>query len=160
MISSYRIDPMQGRETIIGQANFSLKTIDDLTRTLIATASGIKVGAAMNDGGMAITRTSGNDQVLENDAAKICNDIGAGHVFVCLVEGAFPINLLNDLNNVHGVVNIFAATANPLDVLIYKTELGKAVVGVVDGKEPTAIESSEDKEHRKKVLKKFGYHLG
>ncbi|MCK4327482.1 MAG: adenosine monophosphate-protein transferase [Candidatus Diapherotrites archaeon] len=160
MIEAYHIEPTEARETIVGQGNFSLKTVDDLARALIATASGIKVGVAMNDGGMSITRTSGNDPVLEKDAGRICHDLGAGHAFVCLVEKAFPINLLNDLSHVHGVVTIFAATANPLDVLVYKTGLGKAVIGVVDGKAPTAIEEEPDKQRRKETLKKFGYHLG
>ena len=76
------------------------------------------------------------------------------------MEKAFPINLLNDLSRVNGVVNIFVATANPLDVLVYKTDLGKAVIGVVDGKSPALIETNEDKEKRKQALKKFGYAFG
>ncbi|MFC2175140.1 adenosine-specific kinase [archaeon] len=159
-MSVYHIDPVASRETIVGQGNFSLKTVDDLARALIATASGVKVGVAMNDGGLGITRTNGNDAALEKDAGRICHEIGAGHVFVCLVEKAFPINLLNDLFHVHGVVNIFAATANPLDILVFETEQGKAVLGAVDGRTPDKIETAEDKEKRKETLKRFGYPLG
>jgi len=160
MITPYHVEPVQGREFGVGQGNFSLKTVDDIARSLMATAPGIKVGVAMNDGGMRITRTSGNDPALEKEAGRVCHDIGAGHVFVCFVEKAFPINLLNDLLCVPGVVTIFAATANPVDVLLYETDLGRAVVGIVDGKKPEHIETPADKAKRKELMAKFGYPLG
>ncbi len=115
------IDLEKGQEIILGQANFSLKTTDDIARVLIASAPNIKVGTAMNDGGMKITRTSGNDDRLEKQAGELCHLLGAGHVFVCIIEGAFPVNVLNDLQNVHGVCSIYAATANPLQVITITT---------------------------------------
>jgi len=160
MITPYHVEPVQGRELVVGQGNFSLKTVDDIARSLMATAPGIKIGVAMNDGGTRITRTSGNDEKLEKEAGRVCHDIGAGHVFVCFLEKAFPINVLNDLLHVPGVVSIFAATANPVDVLIYETDLGRAVVGVVDGKKPQKIEDQADKAKRKELMAKFGYPLG
>ena len=91
----------KGQEVIVGQGNFSLKTTDDIARVMLTSAPNIKVGVAMNDGGMKITRSSGNDEKLEKKAAEICYRIGAGHVFVVILEGAFPVNVLNDLQHVH-----------------------------------------------------------
>ena len=160
MISAVQYKPKEGQAIIVGQGNFSLKTTDDLVRALISSAPGTKAGVAMNDGGMGITRKSGNDEKLTAEAAKVCHEVGAGHVFICIVEAAFPINFLNDLSRVYGVTNIFAATGNPVDILVYKTDLGNAVVGVVDGKAASSTETKQDIEERRKMLKDFGYHLG
>ena len=58
----------KGQEVIVGQGNFSLKTTDDIARVMLTSAPNIKVGVAMNDGGMKITRSSGNDEKLEKKA--------------------------------------------------------------------------------------------
>ena len=155
-----KIAPEKAQETILGQGNFSLKTTDDIARVLMASAPGIKAGVAMNDGGMKVTRTSGNDERLERRAAGICHKIGAGHLFVALIEGAFPVNVLNDLQNVNGVCNVYAATANPLEVVVVKTSQGKGIVAVVDGASPEKIEDSDAQGDRRELLKKIGYKLG
>ncbi|MCD6523315.1 MAG: adenosine monophosphate-protein transferase [Candidatus Diapherotrites archaeon] len=150
----------KGQEVIVGQGNFSLKTTDDIARVMLTSAPNIKVGVAMNDGGMKITRSSGNDEKLEKKAAEICYRIGAGHVFVVILEGAFPVNVLNDLQHVHGVCSIYAATANTLQLILVKTEQGKGIIGVVDGASPQSVEDEPTKEERRKLLRKIGYRLG
>ena len=159
-METYSINLSEGKECIIGQGNFSIKTVDDLARVLMTSASNIQVGVAMNDGGMEITRKSGNNKDLEQEAANIAYSLGAGHAFVIIIQGAYPVNVLNDLQNVHGVCHIYAASANPMDVLVHETSLGRAVVAVVDGKKPSSIESPEDTKTRRKTLKTIGYHLG
>jgi adenosine/AMP kinase len=157
---NYQIKSSEGEEVIIGQGNFSLKTVDDIVRVLQSSASGIKVGVAMNDGGMKITRTSGNNSDLEAKAGDVAFSIGAGHAFVAIFKGAYPVNILNDLMNVHGVCNIYVASANPLDVVIAETDQGRAIISVVDGFSAQNIEDDETKDKRRKLLKKIGYHLG
>ncbi len=149
-----------GIEVILGQGNFSLKTVDDIARVLIASAPNIKVGVAMNDGGMKITRTSGNDPDLEKLAGELAYLIGAGHLFVALIKEAYPLNILNDLKHVHGICKIFAASSNPLQVLVAETDQGRAVIGVVDGFRSDGIEDEETKKERRELLHKIGYHLG
>ncbi len=150
----------EGIEVIIGQGNFSLKTVDDIARALMTSSSKIKVGVAMNDGGMKITRTSGNDKDLEKQAGELAYLIGAGHVFVALIKDAYPVNILNDLKHVHGVCKIFAASANPMQVLVAETDQGRAVIGVVDGFKSESIEDEQTKVERRELLKKIGYNLG
>ena len=55
------------------------------------------------------------------------------------------------------VGNIFAATANPLKVIVAKTENGNAILGVSDGFSPLGIENEKDKEKRRKLLRGIGY---
>jgi len=134
--------------------------VDDIARVLMASASQIKVGVAMNDGGMRITRKSGNDKDLEDEAGNIAYSIGAGHLFVIVIKGAFPVNIINDLQNVHGVCSIYAASANPLEVLVHETSMGRAIMGVVDGHKAENVETPSDAKKRRQTLKKIGYHLG
>ncbi len=149
-----------GIEAIIGQGNFSLKTVDDIARALMVSSSKIKVGVAMNDGSMKITRTSGNDETLEKLAGELAYTIGAGHVFIALIKDAYPINILNDLKHVHGVCHIFAASSNPLQVLVAGTDQGRVVIGVVDGYSSEGIEDDKTKTERRELLHKIGYNLG
>ncbi|MCD4739990.1 adenosine-specific kinase [archaeon] len=159
-MDSYVIDLSEGKECIVGQGNFSLKTVDDIARVLMTSASKIRVGVAMNDGGMRITRKSGNDPDLALEATNIAQSVGAGHLFVILIKDAYPVNILNDLQNVHGVCNIYAASANPLELIVHETSLGRAIIGVVDGHRSEGAESPEDSKKRRQTLKKIGYHLG
>lgn len=154
------IDLEKEEECIVGQGNFSMKTVDDIARVLMTSASEIKVGVAMNDGGMKITRVSGNDDKLKQKAAEKAHEIGAGHAFIVLIKGAFPVNILNDLMNVHGVCNIYGASANDMEVLLAETDQGKGVIGVVDGRDSTEIEDEDTVKERRKTLKNIGYHLG
>jgi len=64
---------------------------------------------------------------------------------------------LNNLKQIPEVVNIFCATANPTEVVLLESDLGRAVLGVVDGSSPTRIETEEDIANRKSFLRKIGY---
>ncbi|TFG60013.1 MAG: adenosine monophosphate-protein transferase, partial [Spirochaetales bacterium] len=65
--------------------------------------------------------------------------------------------VLNQIKNCQEVARIFAATANPLQVLTAETAQGRGIVGVVDGSSPAGVESQADKTDRKLMLRKFGY---
>lgn len=85
--------------------------------------------------------------------------LGAGHSFVILLKNAYPINVLSRIRNVSEVVNIYAATANPLQVVLAETEQGRGILGVVDGSLPKGIEKEKDVEERKQFLRRIGYKL-
>ena len=57
------------------------------------------------------------------------------------------------------VCNIFCATANPVQVLVAETELGRGVLGVVDGLPPAGVETDDDIVERKHLLRAIGYKL-
>jgi adenosine/AMP kinase len=58
------------------------------------------------------------------------------------------------------VVRVFAATANPLSVIVAEQDDQRGIVGVLDGQKPLGVEAEEDIRWRKDILRRFGYKLG
>ncbi|MCD6220207.1 hypothetical protein J7K43_07485, partial [Candidatus Calescamantes bacterium] len=85
--------------------------------------------------------------------------IGAGHIFLIILEDAYPINVLNAIKMVPEVCRIFCATANPVEVIVAETEQGRGILGVVDGMKPKGIEGEEGIKWRKEILRKLGYKV-
>ena len=143
---------------IIGQSHF-IKTVEDLYEALITSSPGIKFGIAFNEAsGDRLIRSDGNDEELTKKSIEFAEKIGAGHSFVILLKNGYPINILNRIKQVMEVVNIYAATANPLKVLIYDDgNEGRAIVGVIDGKKPLGIETEKDKKKTRDLLRDIGY---
>jgi len=54
---------------------------------------------------------------------------------------------------------IYCATANPTQVIVAQTDLGRGVLGVVDGASPLGVETDTDIAWRKDLLRKLGYKL-
>jgi hypothetical protein len=74
-----------------------------------------------------------------------------------MMKGAFPINVLNAVKGHPAVCRVYAASENPLEALVGTTELGRAILGVVDGTPVTAIEDESQRVERKEILKTLGY---
>ena len=148
-----------GVEFIIGQGNFSIFTVDDLAKTLLTCVAGIKVGVAMNEAKPKLTRVAGNDERLKNLAANAALQIGAGHIFVIMMRGAFPINVLNSIKEHPAVCTVYGASENPFQVIVVKTDLGNSVIGIVDGTSAEKIEDKSMKRERRELLEKIGYKV-
>lgn len=145
---------------ILGQAHF-IKTVEDVHEALVTAVPGIEFGLAFCEAsGPALIRTSGTDEELVNLATAAAEGIGAGHAFVIMLGNVFPINVLNAIKRVPEVVHLFCATANPVQVILAETEIGRAILGVVDGVSPKGVEGPEQVEERIQLLRKFGYKLG
>ncbi|NJF25861.1 adenosine-specific kinase [Thermococcus sp. Bubb.Bath] len=153
------IEKPDGAEVVIGQGNFSIFTVDDLARALLTAVPGIKFGIAMNEAKPQLTRYTGNDEELEKFAAKNAVKIGAGHVFVIMMKDAFPINVLNTVKNHPAVAMVYGASENPFQVIVAETDLGRSVLGVVDGKAANKIETDEQKAERRELVEKIGYKI-
>lgn len=142
---------------VVGQAHF-IKTAEDLYETVVSSSPAMKFGLAFCEAsGACKVRLEGNDEDLKKLAAQAALDIGAGHVFVIMIRNGFPINILNQVKNVVEVCGIFAATANPLEVVVADSGTGRGVLGVIDGLKPKGIESDTDIAWRKDFLRKIGY---
>jgi adenosine/AMP kinase len=142
---------------IIGQSHF-IKTVEDIYEAVVSTASQAKFGLAFNESsGACLIRSDGNDEALRETAIRNARTLAAGHVFVLMLQNAFPINLLNALRNVPEVCSIFCATANPVQVVLAKSEQGQGVLGVIDGSSPRGVEGEEDVAWRHDLLRKIGY---
>ncbi len=144
---------------ILGQSHF-IKTVEDLYEALVNGVPGIKFGLAfVESSGVCKVRSEGNDPELKKLAQDNALEIGAGHSFIVLIKDAFPINVLNAIKVIPEVCAIYCASANPAQVIIAETDMGRGILGVIDGAKPKGIETSEDIIWRKEFLRKVGYKL-
>lgn len=144
---------------IIGQSHF-VKTVEDLHEALVGSSPHLRFGVAFCEAsGPCLVRRSGNDPELVDLAVRNAEAIGAGHVFVILLREGFPVNVLNQVKQVPEVCTVFCATANRVEVLVAETDLGRGVVGVVDGLPPAGVETDQDEADRKALLRAIGYKL-
>lgn len=145
---------------VFGMAHF-IKTVEDLYEALVNAVPNIKFGLGFcESSGPCLIRHEGNDQELRKLAAKKALEIGCGHSFIIFMKNAYPINLLDKIKRVPEVCTVYAATANPLEIIIAETEQGRGVIGVVDGSKSKGIETEQDMKARKTFLRKIGYKLG
>ncbi|MHA1380026.1 MAG: adenosine-specific kinase [Candidatus Helarchaeota archaeon] len=154
------IDKGKEQQIICGQGNFSIYTVDNIFRTLLTTTPDIKCGVAMNEAEPKLVRFNGNDSSCTEFATKNALKIGASHIFVIVMENAYPINVLSALKNVPGVCSVYIATANPTQIIVAETNLGRSIIGVVDGQAVDKIETEEQRNQRRELVKKIGYILG
>lgn len=156
-LESVRMEIPADANIIVGQTHF-IKTAEDMYEAVVNTVPQAKFGLAFNEAsGPCLTRAEGNDDELRAAAIRNAQALGAGHVFVLILRNAYPINLLNTLQNIPEVCSIFCATANPLEVIVARTQQGRGVMGVIDGNSPKGIEGSADVTTRKEFLRKIGY---
>ncbi len=142
---------------ILGQSHF-IKTVEDLYEVVVTTVPQAKFGLAFNESsGPCLTRAEGNDEQLKTAAIRNAQALGSGHVFVLLVRDAYPINLLGRVRDTAEVCSIFCATANPVEVVVARSEQGRGVLGVIDGSSPRGVESPADVAARQQLLRKIGY---
>ncbi len=152
-----KIDIPPDTNLIFGQSHF-IKTVEDLYEALITGCPGLKFGVAFCEASQKrLIRTDGNSEEMIEAAATAAFDVACGHTFFIYMREGFPINVLGRVKNVDEVCRIFCATANPLEVLVVETRLGRGVLGVVDGETPVGIESDADKQERIEFLRKIGY---
>lgn len=152
-----KIEKPEDCNIILGQTHF-IKTVEDIYEAIVNTNPNAKFGIGFCEAsGECLVRSEGNDKNLENLAAKNALNLSCGHSFIVILKNAFPINVLNAIKNVPEVCKIYAATANPLEVIIAETEQGRGILGVIDGFKIKGIETEEDKEKRKKFLRNIGY---
>jgi uncharacterized protein len=144
---------------ILGQAHF-IKTVEDLHETLAQSSAALRFGVAFcESSGPRLVRRSGNDDDLVQLAVAAAQQVGAGHCFVIMLREGFPVSVLNGIKMVSEVCRIYCATANPVEVVVAETDAGRGILGVVDGGAPLGVESEEDVQARKSLLRQFGYKL-
>ena len=160
-LKTVKIDKPEAVNFILGQSHF-IKTVEDVHEALVNAVPGIKFGVAFCEAsGKCLIRWSGTDEAMIDLARKNAFAIGAGHSFIVfLADGFYPINVLNTIKQVIEVCHVFCATANPTEVLVAETELGRGILGVVDGFSPKGIEEEADIAWRKGFLRKIGYKIG
>ncbi|MGI6784841.1 MAG: adenosine-specific kinase [Aminivibrio sp.] len=138
---------------IFGQSHF-IKTVEDLYEALVTSSPSLRFGIAFCEAsGDCLIRRDGNDEELAAIAVANAEKIAAGHCFVIVLRNGYPINVLNRIKDCQEVCRIFAATANPLQVIVCESSQGRGVAGVIDGFPPRGVEGPEDVEKRKTLLR-------
>ncbi len=154
-----KIEVPKDCNVILGMAHF-IKAVEDLYEALINAVPNIKFGIGFcESSGPCLVRHEENDGELGRLAAEKAFEIACGHSFIIFLKNAYPINVLDKIKKVPEVCTIYAATANPLEILITETEQGRGILGVVDGMKSKGIETDEDVKARKEFLRKIGYKL-
>ncbi len=156
-LSEVVIEKPENVNVILGQSHF-IKTVEDLYEGLIAAVPGIKFGLAFNEAsGPCLVRVAGSDPEMIELARKNAERLACGHAFIIALQNAFPINVMHVVKNCAEVCNIYAATANPLTVVVAENASGRGIMGVIDGAKPKGCETPADAEARKGFLRKIGY---
>jgi len=148
---------------ILGQTHF-IKSIEDIYEAMVNSVPNAKFGIAFCEAsGACKIRSEGNDPELKKLAEKNALNIGAGHSFIVFMKDCFPLNVLNTIQSLPEVCNIFCATANPTKVVIAESKQGdkkgRGILGVIDGFTPAGIENKDDIAWRKKFLRDIKYKL-
>ena len=159
-LKTVKIEPPKDCNTILGMAHF-IKTAEDLYEALVNSVPNIQFGLGFcESSGPCLVRHEGNDLELRRLAAEKAFEIGCGHSFLIFIRNAYPLNVLDKIKKVPEVCTVYAATANPLEVIIAETAQGRGIVGVVDGLKSKGIETDKDIVERRQFLRKIGYKLG
>jgi adenosine/AMP kinase len=159
-LTTIRIEKPDDTNFVLGQTHF-IKSVEDIHEALVTAVPGIKFGLAFCEAsGKCLVRWSGTDPEMIELAKKNAAVIAAGHSFIIFLgQGFFPLNVLNSLKMVPEVCRIYCATANPTEVILAESELGRGVLGVIDGSSPKGVEDAPDIEWRKEFLRQVGYKL-
>ena len=158
-LSVVKLEKPEEVNLIFGMSHF-IKTVEDLHEAMATAAPGIKFGIAFCEASQErLMRHSGNDEEMEKLAIENLQKVNAGHSFLIMMSGCFPINVMHAVRAVPEICRIFCATANPVEVVIAETELGRGVMGVIDGFTTVGVEADENIEKRKGFLRMIGYKL-
>jgi len=142
---------------ILGHSHF-IKTVEDLYEAIVNTVPGAKFGLAFCEASdVCLVRYTGTDDELIDLSRKNAMNLAAGHSFIIFLRDMFPVNILNTIKNVPEVCRIFCATANPVEVIVAISEMGRGILGVIDGFASKGIEGEADIAKRKSLLRAIGY---
>ncbi|OYT47354.1 hypothetical protein B6U79_04235 [Candidatus Bathyarchaeota archaeon ex4484_231] len=156
-IKIVKIETPKNSNVILGMAHF-IKTVEDLYESMVNSVPNIKFGLAFcESSGERLVRVEGNDEELKKAASENMLRLGCGHAFLIFLREAYPINVLNAVRLVPEVCTVYAATANPLEVVVAETEQGRGILGVIDGLKPLGIEDEKGVQWRKSFLRQIGY---
>ena len=156
-INKIKIEPSNDTQIIVAQSHF-IKTVEDVYECLMNCVPNIKFGLSFCEAsGQCLVRYDGNDEELKKQSRQYAYSLSAGHSLIILIKNAFPINVLSMLRSVPEIVNIYCATANPIEIIYVETNQGRGIIGIVDGYKPKGIEDENNITERKNFLREIGY---
>jgi adenosine/AMP kinase len=158
-LKTVEIEKPEDMNFILGQTHF-IKSVEDIYEAMVNSVPNAKFGVAFCEAsGACKVRSEGNDEELKKIAEKNALNISAGHSFIIFMKDCFPLNILNSLQSIPEVCNIYCATANPTTIVLAQSKQGNGILGVIDGFSPKGVENKEDFNWRRKFLRDIGYKL-
>ena len=131
-LSAVPIENPDGLNVIVGQAHF-IKAVEDIHEAMAGASPHLRFGIAFCEAsGPCLICRSGNAEDLVDLAARNAEAVGAGHSFIVFLREGYPMNVLNALKQVPEVCAVHCATANPIEVLVAETDLGRGIIGVIE----------------------------
>ncbi len=156
-LTTIKIENPDNLNLILGHSHF-IKTVEDIFEAVVNSVPMAKFGIAFCEASeKCLVRYTGTDEDLVELAKKNAFTLSAGHSFILFMKDMFPINVLNTIKNVPEVCRVYCATANPVEVIIAETDQGRGIIGVIDGFSSKGIETEEDIQARKTLLRNIGY---
>lgn len=157
-ITAVQVEIPDECNVIVGQSHF-IKTVEDMYEALVTSSPTIKFGIAFCEASTErLIRRDGNDADLIACAVRNAQQIAAGHSFIVVIKDGYPINVMSRIKDVQEVCTVFAATANPLQMIVAESEQGRGVIGVIDGYAPLGVEDAEGEQKRRDLLRNIiGY---
>jgi adenosine/AMP kinase len=158
-LKTVEIEKPEDMNFILGQTHF-IKSVEDIYEAMVNSVPNAKFGVAFCEAsGACKVRSEGNDEELKKIAEKNALNISAGHSFIIFMKDCFPLNILNSLQSIPEVCNIYCATANPTTIVLAQSKQGNGILGVIDGFSPKGVENKVDFNWRRKFLRDIGYKL-
>ncbi len=156
-IKTVKIENPDNLNLILGQSHF-IKTVEDIYEAMVNSVPGVKFGMAFCEASdKCLVRHTGTDEELTELAKKNAYALSTGHGFIIFMKDIFPINVLNSIKQIPEVCKIYCATANPVEVIVAETDLGRGIMGVIDGFASKGVETDKDIEDRKNLLRAISY---
>jgi adenosine/AMP kinase len=87
-------------------------------------------------------------------------ELGAGHAFLVLLRGTYPVNVLQAIMRVPEVCQVFCATANPVQVVVAEPRLRIPSTTPRMPRPWSVYRDRRDVAHRRVLLRELGYKLG
>ncbi len=156
-LETVKIDFPEDSNVILGYSHF-IKTVEDLEEIIKTSRPDAIYAIVFSEAsGERLIRYEGNDEGLIKIGIDNIRKLGCGHTFLIILKNVFPISILNQIKACQEVGRIFAATANPLYAVIYREAERAGILGVIDGYSPVGVETEQDKEKRRALIRKIGY---
>ena len=145
-------------QVIAGQGTFNLLAVEELYRAIATGAPACQFGIAFSEGSdNRMLRTTGNDDTLMGQAARILGELNAGHYFIVLMRDAFPLQVLNNVKSLATTVNVQVASGNDISAIVADLPGVSAVLGFTDGLGPSRPESTQERSRRRDAVRRIGY---
>ncbi|MGH8611747.1 MAG: adenosine-specific kinase [Gammaproteobacteria bacterium] len=157
-LEAVQIEKAVDTEVIFGQGTFNLLGIEELHRAVAVGAPKAEFGAAFCEASdNRLVRTTGNSSQLIDQARSNVQIIGAGHSFLVLLRGAYPIQVLSNIRNLSTTVTVIGATGNECYAIVARLPQGNALLGIVDGSPPARPETIAERRRRQETVRRIGY---